>query len=120
MNNLILTDTVVLDSMSDKLFYGLQTTLLGLGIIFLVLGILWLSLVIFRFVFYDLKNKKTEAPAVKAPAPAPVAEAVATPMSVSEADEAELVAAITAAISIVMDQPQTSFRVVSFRRTASK
>ena len=35
-------------------------------------------------------------------------------------DEAEVVAAITAAVALMLDKPQTSFRVVSFRRTASK
>ena len=51
-----------------------------------------------------------------APEPEPVPETIEEP----EADEAEVVAAITAAVALMLDKPQTSFRVVSFRRTASK
>lgn len=103
--------------MSERLVMGLQTTLLGMGVVFLVLIILWAVLGIFSLVFTKSSTeKKAEAPA-SAPVAAPVPEIVP---SYSESDDAELVAVITAAIASMMDAPQTSFRVVSFRRTASK
>ena len=109
----------------ERIAKGLQVMLFGMAVVFSVLILIWIVLVLFKIIFYDIPNKKkaAAAPAVKAPEtapapePAPVAEAVE---SADEPDEAELVAAITAAIAVVMDKPQTSFRVVSFRRTASK
>ena len=53
-------------------------------------------------------------------APEPVAPAPVEETAEPETSDEEIVAAITAALSVVMDKPQTSFRVVSFRRTASK
>ena len=109
-------------SFGERVLMGLQVTLFGMAVVFSVLILLWGILEIFRVLFYELPKKKAEAakPAEpEAPAPAPAEEPV---MAVEETgtDDAEIVAAITAAISVVMDKPQTSFRVVSFRRTASK
>ena len=111
-------------SFGERVLMGLQVTLFGMAVVFAVLILLWGILEIFRVLFYELPKKKAaEAEAAKAaekPAePAPAEEPV---MAVEETDtdDAEIVAAITAAISVVMDKPQTSFRVVSFRRTASK
>ncbi len=102
---------------AEAIPYGLQTALLGMGVIFAVLIILWAVLSVFKLVFY--KGGKDE-PAETAPAPAPVAAPAAAPAAPAATDDAELIAAITAAIAVVMDAPQTSFRVVSFRRTAKK
>ena len=104
----------------ERVLMGLQVTLFGMAVVFAVLILLWGILEIFRVLFYELPKKKAESakPAEpETPAPAPAEEPVET---VEETDDAEIVAAITAAISVVMDKPQTSFRVVSFRRTASK
>ncbi len=101
---------------AEALPYGLKTALLGMCVIFAVLIILWAVLSVFRLVFYKGgkkdSSKAVPAPAVAVPAPAPVAPRAD--------DDAELIAAITAAIAVVMDAPETSFRVVSFRRTAKK
>ena len=114
INSIFLSDTVVLDTMADRLSYGLQTTLLGMSVIFAVLIILWAVLGVFKLIFAkpEAKAKKSDAPAAAAPAaPAP---------TFSEANDTELVAVITAAIASMLDAPETSFRVVSFRRTAKK
>ena len=107
---------------SEAIGYGLQTALLGLGVIFVVLSILWAVLAVFKFIFYKQpKTEKKAAPVkVEAPAPAPVAAPAPAPAEPAAADDAELVAVITAAIAAMMDAPQTSFRVVSFKRTARK
>ena len=105
---------------ADRASEALRVSILGMGMVFAVLAILWLVLEVFRFVFYDLKNpkkseEKKEKPVAKAePAPAPAV--VTAPAS----DDAEIVAAITAALCVVLDKPATSFRVVSFRKTGTR
>ena len=100
---------------ADAIPYGLKTAVLGMGVIFAVLIILLIVLSLFKVIFYKpVGGEKKEAPKV---APAPAAPVASTPTAT---DDAELVAAITAAIACMIDKPATSFRVVSFRRTASK
>ena len=108
--------------LSEAIGYGLQTALLGMAVIFSVLGILWAVLAIFKTIFYKQPKteKKPEPVKAEAPAPAPVAAPAPAPAEPAAADDAELVAVITAAIAAMMDAPQTSFRVVSFKRTARK
>jgi len=107
---------------SEAIGYGLQTALLGMLVIFAVLSVLLIVLMAFKFIFYKQpKTEKKAAPVkVEAPAPAPVAAPAPAPAEPAAADDAELVAVITAAIAAMMDAPQTSFRVVSFKRTARK
>ena len=105
---------------SEAIGYGLQTTLLGMGVIFAVLSILWAVLAVFKVIFYKQPKTEKKPEPVKAPAPAPVAAPAPAPAEPAAADDAELVAVITAAIAAMMDAPQTSFRVVSFKRTARK
>lgn len=109
----------------ERLKMGLEVTLFGMAVVFAVLILLWGILEVFRVIFYELPKKKAAEAEVKTtetaePAPAPIEAAETVVEEESETDDAELVAAITAAISVVMDKPQTSFRVVSFRRTATK
>ena len=113
INPMFLSDAIVLETMADKISYVLQTTLLGMGVVFAVLILLWAVLGVFKLVFAKPAKKEE-----KTAASAPVAEAVPEPAPA--ADDAELVAVITAAIASMLDAPQTSFRVVSFRRTAKK
>lgn len=102
---------------AEAIPYGLKTTLLGMGVIFAVLIILWAVLSVFKLVFYKGgKEEFVEAVPVPTPTVAPAPVSVAP----TATDDAELIAAITAAIAVVMDAPETSFRVVSFRRTAKK
>ncbi len=104
----------------ERISTGLTVMGVGMLIIFSVLALLWGILTLFRIVFYDIPNKKKAAAPETEPEPA----AIESPEpDSSEEDDGELVAAITAAITLMMEEegkPQTSFRVVSFRRTASK
>ncbi len=100
-------------TLSDRLSMGLQTLALGMLIIFSVLILIWIILEIFHKVFAAFssephESKKAAAPQA-APAPAPVQ---ATPVT----DDGATVAAITAALSLALEQPTTAFRVVSFRK----
>ena len=103
--------------LSDRLMMGLQTALLGMGVIFVVLIILWAVLSVFKLVFY--KSKAEEKAVEPTPAPAVVESTPTAPTPTAQNDE-EIVAAITAAIAVMLDVPQTSFRVVSFKRSAKK
>ena len=116
INPIFLSDTVVLESMADRLSYGLQTTLLGMSVVFSVLILLWAVLGVFKLIFAKPEGKKETA---KPAEPVPAAPAAPAP-AYSGSDDAELVAVITAAIASMLDAPETSFRVVSFRRTAKK
>ena len=100
-----------------------EVTLLGMGMVFAVLAILWGVLAIFKLVFArEKKPSKASAPKVEAPKaaePAPVAvEAVA--------DDGELIAVITAAIAAYRASEEGmsaaeagGFRVVSFKRAST-
>ena len=97
-----------------------QTVLLGMGMVFSVLAILWGILSIFKLVFVG-KSPKAENPAAKKEVKAEPAAAPA-PVSVPEAQSNdELIAVLTAAVAAYMAEEGTpvadgSFRVVSFRR----
>ena len=97
-----------------------EVTLLGLGMVFAVLAILWFALCIFKIVFAkdNTKAKKTEKTS-----PAPVAEPA--PEVVTQTDDGELVAVITAAIAAYRSSEEGltgeaagGFRLVSFKRAA--
>ena len=93
-------------TLSEKFGTVFSTAVIGYIVVFAVLAIIWGILEIFGKVF----NRKTDK-AVTLPAP----ETDAIP--VAEADNMEeIVAAITAAISMYSDKPASSFRVVSFRK----
>ena len=105
---LSLADTIP-ETFSEKLSYGLQMLILGILMVFAVLGIIFLALIIFHFVCHTLpeKMKKNQGEA------APVAP---TPAAVQTNDE-EIVAVIAAAIAAAENElPDARFRVVSFRR----
>ena len=104
----------------EAIKYALEMTLLGMGMIFAVLGVLWGVLAIFKLVFArPKKQKKTEE--IKAE-PAPEAVSASEPATVSAAaDDGELIAILTAAIMAYEaeqnpDAPIGNFRVVSYRR----
>jgi sodium pump decarboxylase gamma subunit len=106
---------------ADAWSYAGQMTLLGIGMVFAVLAILWAVLGIFKLVFAGSQpkqakpEKKPEVKAEKAPT-APVT----APAPVAQSSDAELVAIITAAVAAYMAEEGTEyaggFRVVSFKR----
>ena len=113
--------TKPLETVGEKFALGGQMLLMGLGIVFSVLLLIWGSLELFHYLFATLpermktkgtdapKPPKPEKPKKEKPAPAPVAPA-------AQLTDTELVAVITAAIAASENAPVGSFRVVSFRR----
>ncbi len=94
----------------------------GVGMVFLVLAILWLVLLVFKKVFY--KEPAKNEPKEEQSAPTAVTAPTAVP---APTDDAQLVAAITAAVAayIESDPALTSqfaggFRVVSFKKKNGK
>mgnify|MGYP003298498758 CR=1 FL=1 len=105
--------TKPIESMADRLSAAGQTVVLGMLAVFAVLAVLWLVLAIMgKFFTTAPKAEKKEEPAA---APV-VVQPVQTNAPVS--NDEEIVAAITAAISLMLDKPQSAFRVVSFRQTS--
>lgn len=106
-----------IDSWADRLSAAGQTVVLGMAAVFAVLAILWLVLAIMGKFFTkstDTKPTKSEQ-AVEPAALEPEAPAIS---EISAQSDEEIVAAITAAISVMLDKPQSAFRVVSFRQTS--
>lgn len=102
--------TKPLEKTADKLSYGGQMLLIGMSVVFAVLLLLWGALELFHLIVATIEGKrtKTEEPA---PAPVPASE------NGSPDDESELVAVMAAAIAAASEEnPEGSFRVVSFRR----
>ena len=106
--------------------YAGQMTLLGMVMIFAVLGVLWAVLSVFKLVFAGRspKQPKAEKPTpikkeknVKASVPK---KEKAMPVVAPKNNDAELVAIITAAVAAYMAEEgaeyQGGFRVVSFKR----
>lgn len=98
-----------------------QTVVLGMGMVFAVLAMLWIILSIFKLVFAG-KTPKEQKP-VKKPAPKveKKAEPAKTVAPVAKQDDGALVAVITAAVAAYMAEsgeavPEGGFRVVSFTR----
>lgn len=102
--------------------YAGKMTLLGMGMVFLVLAILWGVLVIFEKCLY--RPNKPAKPAKAAPAPAPSAPAVeSAPAAPAATDDGVLLAVITAAVAAAMEEegtPSNGFRVVSFKKTTGR
>lgn len=96
-----------------------QTPILGMGMIFAVLGLLWAVLAVFKLVF--AKQPKPTKETVKEAPPAPKAAVPAAPAPAAT-DDAALIAVLTAAVAAYRDaeagegEIPCGFRVVSFRR----
>ena len=104
---------------ADAWSYAAQMTLLGMGMVFTVLAVLWAVLMLFKVIFAGRKSKaeKKAAPVAEKPAEVLTAPAVAA----AQTGDDELVAIITAAVAAYMadegiEAPAGGFRVVSFKR----
>ena len=106
--------TKPIENMADRLSAAGQTVVLGMLAVFSVLAVLWLVLAIMGKFFTAAPKKEKKQEPVAAPAVAAEPVQTGTPV----ANDEEIVAAITAAISLMLDKPQSAFRVVSFRQAS--
>ena len=115
---------------SERIAYGGQVFIIGMVTVFAALALLWGVISIFKIFMYDIPQKRIKKKAeeelmahcVESDSAASVEAAVpANPAPTAEADNAQLIAAITAAITAYNTDPETGcalpFRVVSFRRS---
>ncbi len=109
-----------------RVSYALRMTLLGMGMVFAVLALLWLILLIFK----RAMSKTADQPALAPKAPEAGKESMPVPASASApaaGQDPALVAAITAAIAAMIESDPTlasqfpsGFRVVSFKRKSDR
>ena len=96
-----------IESLAEKLSFGGQMFVLGMGTIFAVLGLIWLVLTIFKSVFETKNNNSTQN-----------VKTVVSPDPITKNnDNGEIVAAIACALALAESEEEgTKFRVVSFKR----
>lgn len=102
-----------IENIGDIFSYGGGVVLLGVATVFSVLIIVWIALMVFKFIFHDLKlgtKIKAEKPDPK-PVPVPSAP-------VYQPSNDEIIAVIAAAIAAAESEAPAGakFRVVSFTR----
>lgn len=112
---------------SARLELAGQVVLIGMGMVFAVLALLWGILAIFGKVMTRKKQPAPVEPVAPAETAAPVAEepvADAT-AAASAPDDGELIAVITAAVAAAIQSDEalssrfaSGFRVVSFKKSA--
>ena len=117
-----LATDVNLETLGDKAMFALENSVLGLLIVFSVLAVLFIVVRIVAGVFGAKSEKKAVE---KAPAPTPTPTPAPAPMPAPApiTDDGEIIAAITAAISLMLEaegKDPRSFRVVSFRRSSTR
>ena len=101
-------DTTKVLPFSDAIGSGVQMLILGMLMVFSVLGVIFLALQAFHFAC-NLFMKKADKKEVAEPAP----------VAVVQTNDEEIVAVIAAAIAAAEnDTPNARFRVVSFKRVS--
>ena len=96
---------------------SLLDSLLGMGVVFAVLAVLWGSIELFHVCFKAASGKKKNKNEPEPEIPVEPEEIVPAETE-PEQDELEVIAAISAALSEYLNIPQSAFRVVSFRRAS--
>ncbi len=108
------TDPTLIQGMtaSEKLTASLTVTLLGMGITFVVLCLLWFLISMMA----KILNKPAKPVAPAAPAAAPAAAAAAPAAAPAAQDDSALIAVISAAIAAASNVPVSSVIVKKIRR----
>lgn len=109
-------------SMGEKIAQAGQNTLLGVGIVFVMLVFLSFMISLFKYIpgFVDSFGKKKAAPEEVKAAPAPAAAAAPAPAEEEEVDDSELIAVIAAAIAASENTSADGFVVRSIRKSTKR
>ena len=113
----ILETTPIPETWIEKLQYGGEMLLIGMGTVFVVLATLWGCLELMHFLMEKFNNKTEES--TKAENAAIPSQSIIAPVSTlsNENEDDEIVAVIAAAIAAAQaEQPQLQFRAVAFKR----
>lgn len=100
-------------TISEALSTGLQTTVVGLAIVFSVLIIIMLVLNCFEFIFGEKKSKA--AVSAETPAEKQETEEIKTAAD-SAVNEEELIAVLTAAVAASLNTSTYNLQIKSYRR----
>ncbi len=115
----IVNEVAAPSTLGEKAALAITTLVLGMLTVFAVMIVIMLiiSLIGSIFAAKDKKAKKTKEAEkdIVAEEPVQVLES-----SEETEDEGALIAAITAAVSMCMEEPVGSFRVVSFKKATTK
>ncbi len=101
-------------TLGEALATGLQTTVIGLVIVFGVLAILMVVLILMKKIFYKEPAKKEQAAPVQAAEAAPDPAAAETDM-----DDEELIAVLTAAVAASLNTSTYKLQIKSYRRVGN-
>lgn len=104
-------------TLTQALLQGLQTTVIGLVIVFSVLAILMVVLMLMKKVFYKEPPKKPQSVAAQQPVKQP--QNVSAPVK-EEMDEEELIAVLTAAVAASLNTSTYHLQIKSYRRIEQK
>lgn len=103
-------------SITEALSAGLQTTIIGLAIVFAVLMIIMGVLYCFKFIFSEEKTQKSSEPAAVVASEVPVQ----TEATAANVNEEELIAVLTAAVAASLNTSTYNLQIKSYRRTDNK
>ena len=102
-------DNIDTSTLSGAINGGTQMLILGMLMVFSVLGIIFLALQLFHYICSLFMSKADKKEEVAAP----------TPVVVAKTNDEEIVAVIAAAIAAAENEtPTARFRVVSFKRVS--
>lgn len=100
---------------TEKLLYGIDVTVIGMAVVFLVLILIMALLYAFRVVAKLKTQNPAEAPQA-APAPAAAPAAPVAPVAPAADDEQLIVAIATAAIAAERGESECAFKVISITK----
>lgn len=99
----------------ERMGIGLQLLLLGMGVVFAALTVIWLIIALTGKIFVMVEARNTAkaryAETANSDTPAPEQP----PADDCKKPDGEIAAVITAAVSAYIDKPTGSFRVVKFK-----
>lgn len=100
-------------TMSEALSVGIQTSVVGLSIVFAVLIILMLVLKLFEKIFYKAPKDNNIN---KEKIPSKETNIIETAVSCEQTDDEELIAVLTAAIAASLNTSTYNLKIKSYRR----
>lgn len=116
----MMSQTIFVCGILENAKLGGSVALLGMATVFIVLALLWLAIEIAHvFITMPGKSKKKSAENKNGAVIVEKIEPVVVEEEAPVQDDGEIVAAISAALAEYLDVPQSSFRVVSFKKAAN-